>query len=497
MHHLFVSGLLAAAILAANAASTPTSSMCPSITRGYDYPGNDLDDVSVSGSDQAKADACCKACTNEISCAGWVINGNTCYLKNKLVGAKALSNALSGKYEAPTLTSGTCGNLVQDVDYSGNDIKDFDVTGSPQQVTNKCCDACSSTAKCVGFVTHSNHCWLKKAIGKASTRIGAIAGVYSGPLPTSAVCPSIQRGYDYPGNDLDDLSVSGSDQAKADACCKACTNEISCAGWVISGNTCYLKSKLVGAKALSNALSSKYEAPTLTSDTCGNLVQDVDYSGNDIKDFDVTGNPQQVTNKCCDACSKTDKCVGFVTHNGHWGDCRYVHGASADNGPRDATSNTDHCTAPTETDAPIVIETDAPLPIETDAPIVIKTDAPIVVETTAPIFIETDAPLPTETDAPIFLETDAALPTSDTCSSIVRGVDYPGNDLKILQVTGSDQVQTFACCDACANTPSCLGFVLVDSQCSLKWVLRGKTELHGALSGQYIVSTRGRPACLA
>ncbi|EQC36897.1 hypothetical protein SDRG_05726 [Saprolegnia diclina VS20] len=177
------------------------------------------------------------------------------------------------------------------------------------------------------------------------------AAVVGASTPTSDTCPSIQRGYDYPGNDLDNVQVSGSDQDKADACCKACTKEISCAGWVISGSKCYLKNKL-----------------------------DVDFSGNDITDFGVTGSPQEVTNKCCDACSKTANCVGFVTHDG---------------------------------------------------------------------------------------------------------------------LSGSDQAQTFACCDACVKTPSCLGFVLHEGKCSLKWVLRGKTELNGALSGQYTVSRPGRPACLA
>ncbi|EQC32749.1 hypothetical protein SDRG_09721, partial [Saprolegnia diclina VS20] len=100
------------------------------------------------------------------------------WLKNKVAPATTNKGLIAGQYSQPAISSGTCGSLTQDVDFSGNDIKNFAVTGSPQDQTNQCCSACSSTLGCIGFVTHSSTCWLKYAWVKSGPKIGAIAGTY-------------------------------------------------------------------------------------------------------------------------------------------------------------------------------------------------------------------------------------------------------------------------------------------------------------------------------
>ncbi|OQR85783.1 hypothetical protein ACHHYP_11381 [Achlya hypogyna] len=375
-------------IIAAGSYKSPyTSATCSTIQKGMDYYGNSINKVQVSGSEQDKVDACCKACSNQISCVGWVIDGGDCRLKNKMVLSGSSWRIIAGFNPPPLkITSCSCSNLEQDVHYFGNTIRSIDVAGSPQEQTDKCCSACSTTSGCVGFVTRFNTCHLKSSIFRGGwTALGTIAGTYNAPhnlreckiistgkdytgsdiksVPvtgtsqakvdtccstcsvtpgcvgwtvrantcrlmsnmiesvadsniiaagsykspyTSATCSTIQKGMDYYGNDIKLVQVSGSEQDNVDACCKACSNQISCVGWVIDGGDCWLKNRMVLSGSSSRIIAGfNPPPPKISSDTCGNLEQDVDYSGDDIKSIDVTGSPQEQTDQCCSACSTT------------------------------------------------------------------------------------------------------------------------------------------------------------------------------------------------
>ncbi|KDO20370.1 hypothetical protein SPRG_13752 [Saprolegnia parasitica CBS 223.65] len=459
-----------------------TSETCSSLKRNVDYSGNDIRSLTVKGNDQAQADLCCDACSNTISCIGWVVNGNTCYLKHKMVYSGADTGLLSGKYTQPKIESETCGNLIQDVDYSGNDIRDFAVKGSPQDQTTKCCDACSKQDGCVGFVTHTNTCWLKKAWVKSGTKIGAMAGTYTAPLPTSDTCAAITRGTDYPGNDIRSFTVTGSDQARADACCDACTKQSGCVGWITHSSTCWLKSKMGAANPLPTALAGTYAAPLPTSDTCAAITRGTDYPGNDIRSFTVTGSDQARADACCDACTKQSGCVGWITHSST---CWLKSKMGAANPLPTALAGTYAAPLPTsDTCAAITRGTDYPGNDIRSFTVTAAASAGLTHSSTCWLKSKMGAanPLPTALAGTYA----APLPTSKTCAAITRGTDYPGNDIRSFTVTGSEQDQTDKCCTACSNTISCVGWIVHSNTCWLKHKLGASNALSTALSGQYV-----------
>ncbi|KDO20126.1 hypothetical protein SPRG_21437 [Saprolegnia parasitica CBS 223.65] len=466
-----------------------TSETCSSLKRDIDYAGNDIRSLTVKGNDQAQADLCCDACSNTISCIGWVVNGNTCYLKHKMVYSGADTGLLSGKYTQPKIKSETCGNLIQDVDYSGNDIRDFAVKGSPQDQTSKCCDACSKQDGCVGFVTHSNTCWLKKAWVKSGTKIGAMAGTFTAPLPTSDTCSAITRGTDYPGNDIRSFTVTGSDQARADACCDACTKQNGCVGWITHSNTCWLKRKMANASPLPTALAGTYAAPLPTSDTCSAITRGTDYPGNDIRSFTVTGSDQARADACCDACTKQSGCSKMANASPLPTALAGTYAAPL------PTSDT--CSAITRgTDYPgndirsfTVTGSDQ---ARADACCDACTKQSgcvgwITHSSTSTCWLKSKmanaSPLPTGARLGPYA---APLPTSDTCSAITRGTDYPGNDIRSFGVSGTEQDQTDKCCTVCSNTISCVGWIVYSNTCWLKHKLGAANALPTALSGQYV-----------
>ncbi|OQR90027.1 hypothetical protein ACHHYP_05869, partial [Achlya hypogyna] len=249
-------------VVAAGTYTSPyTSATCSTIQKGMDYAGNDIKNVAVSGTEQQQVDACCKACANQISCVGWAINSGKCWLKNKMILSGANSIVIAGYYEQPTISSGKCGSLVQDVDYSGNDIKNFAVTGSPQDQTDQCCSACSTTSGCVGFVTHDNTCWLKNKMTKSGALVGTIAGTYTAPY-TSKQCSIISSGMGYAGNDITSLQVTGTAQAMIDTCCTTCSTTPGCVGWTVNAGVCWIKSKMVESGANTNVVAAgTYTSP--------------------------------------------------------------------------------------------------------------------------------------------------------------------------------------------------------------------------------------------
>ncbi|KAJ0395624.1 hypothetical protein P43SY_006331 [Pythium insidiosum] len=135
----------------------------------------------------------------------------------------------------------------QNVDYPGNDVAQVS-TKTPQE----CCDACSRTAGC-GAYTWSKYnggsCFLKSRKPQSTRQ--------DKPLPDGSAyfvsgqvyrCQALQRGVDFPGEDLSSASAK-----RAEECCAICRSTHGCTafswnGW--NGGTCYLKRR--AAKGVSN-----------------------------------------------------------------------------------------------------------------------------------------------------------------------------------------------------------------------------------------------------
>ncbi|KAG9398660.1 hypothetical protein AC1031_014442 [Aphanomyces cochlioides] len=152
---------------AATPVATPPPSQCSLLSDNTDYAGND-----IANTQRASADLCCDDCETTPGCKLYVWtnhNGGTCWLKSAYgkrsfaPGAKAAA------------TSNQCSALASDADYAANDI------GSTKSSSDvNCCGDCQATPGCKLYVWtdfNGGTCWLKSAIGAASAKNGAKAGL--------------------------------------------------------------------------------------------------------------------------------------------------------------------------------------------------------------------------------------------------------------------------------------------------------------------------------
>ncbi|OQR88619.1 hypothetical protein THRCLA_10202, partial [Thraustotheca clavata] len=79
--------------------------------------------------------------------------------------------------------------------------------------------------------------------------------------------------------------------------------------------------------------------------------------------------------------------------------------------------------------------------------------------------------------------------SSSQCPNIQNNMDYYGNDIKNLQVTGSSQSQLDQCCSACTTTNGCVGFSINNGICWLKHTLANPTPRAGVISASSSTST--------
>ncbi|OQR86736.1 Lysostaphin precursor [Achlya hypogyna] len=444
-----------------------TSATCSTIQKGMDYAGNDIKNVAVSGTEQQQVDACCKACANQISCVGWAINSGKCWLKNKMILSGANSIVIAGYYEQPTISSGKCGSLVQDVDYSGNDIKNFAVTGSPQDQTDQCCSACSTTSGCVGFVTHDNTCWLKNKMTKSGALVGTIAGTYSALSVTSGTCGNLGYDYNYAGNDITSLAVSGTRQSQTDQCCSACSTTLGCVGFVVYDSKCWLKNAMVKSAALTGVISGTYAVPTVAPTTRAPTVAPTTLA--------PTVAPTTLAPTVAPTTLAPTTLAPTVAPTTLAPTSPTTESPTTESPTTESPTTEAPTTESPTTEAPT---TESPT---TESP---TTEAPTESPTTEVPTTETPTEAPT-TEAPTEFPSTEAPITSGTCSSLTRGVDYPGNDIAHFAVSGSEQVQADQCCASCSTTPGCVGFVVHDSTCWLKESLGASVELNGAITGAY------------
>nr|AIG56240.1 secreted protein [Achlya hypogyna] len=525
-----------------------TSATCSTIQKGMDYAGNDIKNVAVSGTEQQQVDACCKACANQISCVGWAINSGKCWLKNKMILSGANSIVIAGYYEQPTISSGKCGSLVQDVDYSGNDIKNFAVTGSPQDQTDQCCSACSTTSGCVGFVTHDNTCWLKNKMTKSGALVGTIAGTYSALSVTSGTCGNLGYDYNYAGNDITSLAVSGTRQSQTDQCCSACSTTLGCVGFVVYDSKCWLKNAMVKSAALTapttlaptvapttlaptvapTTLAPTTLAPTVAPTTLAPTVAPTTLAPTTLEPtvapttlaptvapttlapttlaptvapttLAPTESPTTVL-PTTEAPTTEAPTTEAPTTEAPTTESPTTESPTTESPTTEAPTTESPTTESPTTESPTTESpttesptTEAPTTESptTEAPTTESpttesptTEAPTESPTTEVPTTETPTEAPT-TEAPTEFPSTEAPITSGTCSSLTRGVDYPGNDIAHFAVSGSEQVQADQCCASCSTTPGCVGFVVHDSTCWLKESLGASVELNGAITGAY------------
>ncbi|EQC32750.1 hypothetical protein SDRG_09722 [Saprolegnia diclina VS20] len=433
----WIPGLLMALGVTVVQGQTLNAGVCCSVVRNYDYYGNDLASIKVSGSEQAQLTACCDACANQDGCAGFVVNTKTCYMKSKMVQSGANAGLIAASY---MFTSNTCSTLKRNIDYSGNDIKSFTVKGDDQAQADLCCDACSNTISCIGWVVNGNTCWLKNKMVYSGDNTGLLSGMYTQPKITSGTCGSLTQDVDFSGNDIKNFAVTGSPQDQTNQCCDACSKQDGCVGFVTYSNTCWLKKAWVKSGVKLGAMAGTYTVPSLSSSTCSTLVRDVDYNGNDITSFTVSGSDQAQADACCAACSNTISCIAWVV-------------------------NTKTCIA-------------------------------WVVNTKTCWLKYAVAPATTNKGLIAGQYSQPAI-SSGTCGSLTQDVDYSGNDIKNFAVTGTPQDQTNQCCSACSSTLGCIGFVTHSSTCWLKhaWVKSGPK--FGAIAGTYAAPLPTSKTCSA
>ncbi|EQC33678.1 hypothetical protein SDRG_08782 [Saprolegnia diclina VS20] len=168
---------------AANAGSgpapLPNGGQCSNVQANVDYYGNDIKNLWVSGNDQDKVSACCNACSSTGGCNGFTVNGNTCWLKSKLENPSPRDNCFSATGNGASNGGGSsaqCGSVASNVDYYGNDIRNFQVNGDANSQLSQCCNGCSSTGGCVGFSINGGTCWLKSKLENYRTSNGVVSG---------------------------------------------------------------------------------------------------------------------------------------------------------------------------------------------------------------------------------------------------------------------------------------------------------------------------------
>ncbi|KAL3660553.1 hypothetical protein V7S43_014308 [Phytophthora oleae] len=145
-----------------------STSSCTAIEENVDYSGND-----VGNSPSSNAEGCCAICKARSGCGAYTwtnYNSGTCWLKSGKGATTSKTGARSAQIGS---TSPTC-NLVNNVDYNGNDVGN-----SLSGTATGCCDICRSRTGCKVF-TWTNYnggtCWLKSLQGSATTVAGAVSG---------------------------------------------------------------------------------------------------------------------------------------------------------------------------------------------------------------------------------------------------------------------------------------------------------------------------------
>ncbi|WAJ27799.1 PAN domain-containing protein [Antarcticirhabdus aurantiaca] len=155
--------------------------------RGLDFVGRDIGMTSV-----ADAPACAIACVTDASCRAFTFNtmtpmhrGPNCFLKSsqgQLDGnSAAISSRLLSRMEPDAITYSFGAIDPNTGIYRNVDIPGHDLSRRPQPdafTEFDCRLACVNEAACAAFtfVPQTKQCWLKAAVGRSRTMVGAVTG---------------------------------------------------------------------------------------------------------------------------------------------------------------------------------------------------------------------------------------------------------------------------------------------------------------------------------
>ncbi|KAH9092241.1 hypothetical protein LEN26_018572 [Aphanomyces euteiches] len=152
---------------AAGAKAGAVKRECAALSDNTDYAGND-----IGSTQRASAGLCCADCNATPGCKLYVWtnhNGGTCWLKSTYGKRSFALGAMAAA------TGNQCSPLASNSDYAAGDI------GSTQSSSDvNCCGDCQATPGCKLYVWTKHDggtCWLKRAIGPASAKNGATAGL--------------------------------------------------------------------------------------------------------------------------------------------------------------------------------------------------------------------------------------------------------------------------------------------------------------------------------
>ncbi|KDO26913.1 hypothetical protein SPRG_07627 [Saprolegnia parasitica CBS 223.65] len=249
----------------------------------------------------------------------------------------------------------------------------------------------------------------------------------SAPSLNGGQCSDVATGVDYFGNDVANVYVSGTNQDKVSACCSACTQKTGCKGFTINGDTCWLKSQLVNAVPCLHCISAAFvtstptQAPLLPSGQCATVQKEVDYYGNDIGNRRVSGSSHDKVTACCSACRATSGCKGF-------------------------TVNGETCW--------------------------LKSKLDVAVPCLHCLSAAFSGAYPTQ--APPL--------NGGQCANVQNEIDYYGNDIANVHVSGTNQDKVSVCCSACTQTRGCKGFTINGDTCWLKSQLLNAAPCRNCIS---------------
>ncbi|TMW65488.1 hypothetical protein Poli38472_008130 [Pythium oligandrum] len=328
-------------------------------------------------------------------------------------------------------------------------------------------------------------------------------------LDTPARCPTQETDIDYYGEDIKTIKGLLPNQ-----CCDECYNTAGCTAYTFVNensdgkSACYLKKATSGRVEKKGAVSAKLAEPQAPAN-CPTQERGVDYYGNDIKN--IRGIDQGA---CCDECGKTSGCTAYtwVPKESDGKSVCYLKTSWA--GRKDSAGLfSGRVKDPSPPQNCPVQEVNVDYEGNNLKTVRDITQAQCCDECgktggcTAYTFKTTDW----DGKSSCFLKFSdngrkpgsgvisgkiTTVPPPSNCPKQETDIDYYGNDIKSLRGIPVGQ-----CCDACATTPTCVGYTFVEKNsdgktaCYLKSGLGGRRPATGAVSGELKCPTHPMAQC--
>nr|AIG55492.1 secreted protein [Thraustotheca clavata] len=153
-----------------------SNSQCSTKTN-WDYYGNDLYSFGVQGSQSEQVSKCCSSCQSDNNCKAFTVAYNNCYLKwSTGENGYTLNGAIAGVKSGSAPGNSGCSGAQWNLDFYGNDMARYPVSGDTNSQTSFCCDKCSSTSGCAGYTINGGYCYIKSSTATSFWSPTAISG---------------------------------------------------------------------------------------------------------------------------------------------------------------------------------------------------------------------------------------------------------------------------------------------------------------------------------